>query len=304
VASIQTKLKTGVPPAFLFVGPSGSGKSTIAEILAKDVQGPAYLGEDEFLDIRRINAADKNGVDDVRELAAEAKYFPGYGKYRVIIFDEAHKLTDAAQNALLIPTEPMPNQPTTTVWIFCTTDPTKIIPALKGRCLTYQLKPLTADGVDTLVRRLSGQNVGQNCDSFVAEANRIGLTNPREILYSYDRYISGYTVEEAFTPSPEADPVYTDIAKFAVNGDWEKVRNSLTYLKTADVKGLKSVLGWFFRSALISKSYGAYADSLSETLIRLGNLNSFEDGVTYAAITAIIYNHCKKLNFKENNGKK
>lgn len=299
VSSIRNKLKTGVPPAFLFSGPSGSGKSTLAEILAREVQKEGT--DPEFLDIRRIPAADKNGVDDIRELAEEAKYFAGFGKYRVIILDEAHMLTNAAQNALLIPTEQLPGQETTTIWILCTTEPQKIIPTLKSRCLSYQLKAFDEKEIASLVIRAVQAGVQSTsypdgyANHFIDEVVRVGLSNPREILYAFDKYVSGVPLDEAINLPPESNVAYTDIAKMAVHGDWTGASVALKLLKTADVKGLKSVLSWFFRTSLLDLPVGIRADAMTEALIRLGNLTSFEDGVTYGAITGIIYTYCKKV---------
>lgn len=303
VSSIKNKLKTGVPPAFLFSGPSGSGKSTLAEILAREVQHDDT--DPEFLDIRRIPAADKNGVDDIRELAEEAKYYAGYGKYRVIILDEAHMLTPAAQNALLIPTEQLPNQETTTIWILCTTEPQKLLPTLKSRCLSYQLKPFGHKEISKLVINAAiaagppkVTMPGSYGEKFIGEVVRVGLTNPREILYAFDKYVSGVSLDEAIHLPAESDPVYTDIAKMAVHGDWLGASVALKLLKTADVKGLKSVLSWFFRTSLLDSPTGVKADATSEALIRLGNLSSFEDGVTHGAIVGIVYTYCRKLKAK------
>lgn len=295
VSAIQTKLKSGVPPAWLFIGPSGSGKTTLAEILAREVQGEVDEESVHFLDIRRINAADKNGVDDMRSLAEESKYHPTYGKYRVIILDEAHMLTPAAQNTLLIPTE-LADSPT--IWIFCTTDPNKLLPTLRSRCVTFELKPFGPKEIVTLISSIGGV-VLEKQREFTDQIVEKGLTNPREILYSWDKYVAGVPLEEAISPPPESNPVYTEIAKYAAKGNWAKTRILLQSVKSADAKGLKTVLSWFFRTELLNStqngSFGAFADSLSESLIRLGNLNSFEDGVTYSAITGILYHHARKV---------
>lgn len=291
VSSIKKKLKSGVPPAWLFIGPSGSGKTTISEILAREIQGNIDEENIPFLTIQRLNAADKNGVEDARQLAEESRRKPTQGRYRVFILDEAHMLTVPAQNALLIPTE---SKDSPTVWIFCTTDPSKLLPTLRSRCITYELKPFGKEDIRTLIQN-AAKETGSVSEAlnFIEEVFKKSLTNPREILYAWEKYAAGVPLEEAISPPPDADPVYTDIAKAAVRGDWAKTKLLLQGMKSADTKGLKSVLSWFFRSELLNSLDGR-ADSLSEALIRLGNLNSFEDGVTFSAIVGILYHHARK----------
>lgn len=290
VTGIRNKLKTGVPPAWLFIGPSGSGKTTIAEILSRYVQETD--ANSEFLDIRRINAADRNGVDDARALAEESKYHPAYGKYRVIIMDEAHMLTPAAQNTLLIPTEAA-NSPT--IWIFCTTDPGKLLPTLRSRCVTFELKPFGKKEIIQLMASLSSNLLASDSEaSFLTAVCEKGLTSPRDILYAWDKYVSGVPLDEAIDPPPENNPVYTEIAKAAVKGDWNKTSEALKTLKTPDVKGLKSVLGWFFKSELLNSGMDAHGDAVAEALIRMGNISAFEDGTILAALTGILYHYSRK----------
>lgn len=292
VNGIKNKLESGVPPAWLFIGEPGSGKTTISEILAHYIQGPSYSEYDEFLDIRRINAADKNGVDDARALAEECKYHPTYGKYRVIIMDEAHMLTPAAQNTLLIPTETANGS---TVWIFCTTDPHKLIPALRSRCVTFEMKPFGRAQTITLISSIGGVTTEKQAE-FVDAVTKNNLTNPREILYSWDKYVAGVPLDEAIVIAPDNNPVYTDISKYAAKGDWNRFSQLFNQLKSADVKGLKSVLAWQLKYKLLDSGINSpTGDAASEAVIRLGNLSAFEDGITLAAIAGIVYNFCKKV---------
>jgi len=117
VHSVQTQLASGrIPHLFIIYGPSGSGKTTLAKILAEtllqgknDTNAPSssrQSRQSRSANLREINAANHNGVDDVRALIESMRFRPlPPCPAKVVILDEAHKLTDPAQNALLTATE-------------------------------------------------------------------------------------------------------------------------------------------------------------------------------------------------------
>lgn len=112
----------------LLHGPSGIGKTTFARIFAEEIGAKG-------VDFREENCGDKTGVDYAREWIKYIQLPPFWpsSKSKVLILDEAHKLTDANQNALLKGTEDLP--PTSYV-ILCSTEPEKIINTLRSRCGT------------------------------------------------------------------------------------------------------------------------------------------------------------------------
>jgi DNA polymerase III subunit gamma/tau len=123
--TLANAIRSGrIPPAYIFSGQRGVGKTTTARILAKALNcekgpTPEPCNECRFcrdvtsgnsLDVMEIDAASNRGIDQIRELREMVRYASAGGRYRVVILDEAHQLTDEASNALLKTLEEPPER--------------------------------------------------------------------------------------------------------------------------------------------------------------------------------------------------
>jgi DNA polymerase-3 subunit gamma/tau len=105
------------PHALLLSGPSGCGKTTLARICRDKLECTGA-------DFQELNGADTRGIDTIREIRSHLNLRPMHGKCRIWYIDEAHKLSNDAQNALL---KMLEDTPTTAYFMLATTEPNKLI---------------------------------------------------------------------------------------------------------------------------------------------------------------------------------
>jgi hypothetical protein len=230
VAAIQRLIEGGtVPRAFLLAGPFGCGKTTLAHLIGHAVQGAEALPED-LMWIREINAASITGIDAMRELIDSSRLAPFNARYNVIILDEAHKLSKAAQEALL---KELESESSPTIWIICTTDKEKLAEGIRaGRCLTLTVRGLESAGVQALVERAARAS-GHDGDvsEFVIALNKAKVTSPRKILMAFDAYHAGIPAREAVGGMAlETLPEYWEICLGVLFGSWQQ-KYSLGWIK-------------------------------------------------------------------------
>lgn len=260
-AAIQNLIKERVPRAFLFSGSFGAGKTTLARIVARAIQGPDFPDYQEP-ELIEMNAAEATGIDDVRPLIEQAAYMPMVGKYRVIILDEAHKLSEAAQNSLLKPFEDA-NSPT--VWIFCTTNHPKILKGLRDRAAHFEIPLMNWAEREVLVIRAASavdRTLPTNEDwiaVFLHALNEHEIASPREILTAFERYNAGLSAEEAILVT-SASPDLFEAIKQVCFGYWSKARPLLEKIgadeqrsKLDTVQRMRPMLAGFLKSYILPK---------------------------------------------------
>ncbi|MFI2607371.1 DNA polymerase III subunit delta' [Kitasatospora sp. NPDC018619] len=156
--------------AWLFTGPPGAGQVTAARSFAAALQctspdlalggtpgcgfcdGCHTVLAGSHADVKYVRTDGLSiGVGDMRDLVLRASSYPTGGRWSVILVDAAHRLTEAAANALLKGVEePSPR----TVWLLCAPSVQDVLPTIRSRCRLLVLRTPAAEAVaDTLVRR-------------------------------------------------------------------------------------------------------------------------------------------------------
>jgi DNA polymerase-3 subunit gamma/tau len=155
VVSLKGAIKSGrIGHAFLFAGPRGVGKTTTARILSKSlncIEGPTVhpcqqcqscheITLSRSIDVIEIDGASNRGIEEIRNLREGVKYSPIHGRYKIYIIDEVHMLTQEAFNALL---KTLEEPPPKVIFIFATTNPTKVPATILSRCQRFIFKRLS-----------------------------------------------------------------------------------------------------------------------------------------------------------------
>ena len=273
--------KDNWPSVFLFYGPPGTGKTTLAQIVAR------MCGADEA-STHEINASGDNGVDSARALADISMNEPLTGKRRVFILNEFHQFTGPGQEVLKDPMEK-----SNAIWIITTDRPDKVSPAIKSRAsaATFELRVLNKEELWKLINWVGKGKIDETKTAmFLWERN---IRAPREVLGVLDQAIAGVPLEE-ISVGTEHEPLYKDIAGAVLSGNWTKASGLLAQVKTADSRGLTSILSAFLRSELLKNPIGLRADAIAACLVGVDQ-TGFQDGTAYGAVTGLLYKTAKLL---------
>lgn len=196
--------------AYLFLGPQGVGKKTFALNLAKEVAGD----QANNLDIRFINKENSPShsnmsgggkqiyVSESRDLKSFLSLTP-FGRYKVVVIDNAHHLNQEASNALLKFLEEPPGK---SLIILITHLPKILLPTIISRCQLVRFKPLNKEEIaDYLIEEkkinkktaqaiagLSKGSVGQalkladNFESFQKDIGLLAKLKKADLLARFD----------------------------------------------------------------------------------------------------------------------
>ncbi len=181
-----------VAHAYLFCGTRGVGKTSMARIFAKALAGGAgevdqAIMEGRDSDVIEIDAASNRGVDNARELIANAGYMPLRGKLKVYIIDEVHMLTKEAFNTLL---KTMEEPPDHVKFILCTTEANKVPPTIQSRCQRFDFRMIPASRIAEHLREVSEKEGVQADDDLLAAVARLGAGSMRDALSLLDRLMA------------------------------------------------------------------------------------------------------------------
>ena len=141
--------------AWLFTGPPGSGRSSAAVAFAQslicsnggcgtcsDCNSAKTSGHPDVEIIHTEGLSIK--VEEIRELLTRVSWAPSMGGWRVVVMEDADRLTESAANALLKAIE---EPGTRTVWLLCAPTLHDVLPTIRSRCRHLQLRTPSIEAV-------------------------------------------------------------------------------------------------------------------------------------------------------------
>jgi len=225
-----------VPSSILFTGSPGTGKTTLARIMAKAVGAGA-------LDLTEVNAASARGIDDVREWQAKANLRSMSGGAKVLILDEAHKLTGDAQAAMLKMLEDVPKGQ---FYFLCTSNPEKITKAIMTRLTKISLNSLDVGTLVALIGEVSneeGFTVSLEDAGTIAKGSQ---GSARTALVTLDAYRhSGFDAKvlETLTETEAVPENIFNLCKLLMfGGTWPQVYGLANSVESDGIEGVRHMI--------------------------------------------------------------
>ena len=129
-AQVQGWINSGAIPHLLFSGAPGVGKTTLAKILINELEIDDY-------DVLEINASRENSIDTIRDKITGFVQTMPFGKFKVVLLDEADYISPNGQAALR---GVMETYHASARFILTCNYPNRVIPALHSRCQGFHIE--------------------------------------------------------------------------------------------------------------------------------------------------------------------
>lgn len=244
--------------AWVFTGPPGSGRSSTAVAFAQALVCPkdgcaecnqcksAANGAHPDVEIIRTEGLSIK-IDEVRELLTRVAWAPSMGGWRVVVMEDADRLTESAANALLKAIEEPGNR---TVWLLCAPTLHDVLPTIRSRCRHLQLVTPSNMAVAQVLQKRDG--VSPAMADFAARvsqghigrarylANNESVRNTRTTIMALPLSLKG--ISSAFAAAQALVDLATEQANSAADERNEKEIDdlSLAYGKGATGRGMAS----------------------------------------------------------------
>ncbi len=262
-----------VAHAMLFSGVRGVGKTTLARIMAKAMNCRSENRDDRpcnrceacreitngsAVDLHEIDGASNRGIQEIRELKENIRFFPTKNRYKVIIIDEVHMLTTEAFNALL---KTLEEPPAHVFFMFATTELHKIPITILSRCQRYELKRVPFAELRNFFREIADRENVKISERALGIISREADGSVRDGLSLLDQMFSfgGSEVrdEDIVQVLGLVDHgVFSRLARGLLAGDLALSLELLeqTYRAGIDLKRFANDLLLYFRTLLICKT--------------------------------------------------
>jgi len=240
------------PHVLLLIGSPGTGKTTTARILA------SMLGAEE-INVFEYNVSNNRGIDTAREIIENLGHISFNGKPNIYILDEVHKQTNEFANAML---KPLEDTPSNTYFFLCTTDPAKLLPALRTRCTEVKFKPLNEAEILTLLRRVKKEENKTISVDVLESIAEFSEGSARKALVLLEKAFSLSTEEEQLSVISKDDEKTQAIELCRLllkHASWKEISTCIQALDTTEWEGVRYTIMNYMSSVLLKNPTDAVA---------------------------------------------
>jgi DNA polymerase-3 subunit gamma/tau len=266
--------------AYIFAGPRGVGKTTTARIFAKALNcrnlkdtEPCNacdlceeVNQGSAMDVIEIDAASFNRIEDIRNLQEQVGTYPAKAKYKVYIFDEAHRISKAAFDAFL---KTLEEPPAHVIFILASTEIHSFPATVQSRCQRFEFRSMGLETLLKQLRRIADAEKIEIDDKALYQIARSGGGSMRDAQRNLDQLVafSGKTITlediRVVLGTIEGE-VYLKLVEAAVGQD---APSALTVVKSIldggkDMEHFYAGLLETFRHLAVAKAYPASAPTL------------------------------------------
>ena len=210
--------------AWLFTGPPGSGRSQLALAFAASMlcadSGCGTCNSCQMIqsrnhpDVQVLNTERVLiSIDEVTEFIEKSIQMPAIGKYRIMVIEDADRMSERTSNLLL---KSLEEPPKGTIWMICAPSEADLLPTIRSRVRRVQLKVPTVEAVAQLLVEKYGiglqlaQQSAAQAQSHVGMARRLASN-----AGARDRRSQALKAVLSITDIPSAMAVSDTLAKLA-----------------------------------------------------------------------------------------
>jgi len=242
--------------AYLFAGPPGTGKEEAARVLAAAILCPDHCGTCNICGrvLRGIHPdvviLEPEGytypIETIREAVAQAALSPMEGARRIIVVEEADRIVERSQNALLKALEE-PNPSVT--WVLVTSVLQPILPTILSRCQIVEFAPVPEAELAALVRgriarTTTGDPIGAEEAAVLVRASRGDLVRAISLVEEgTTRALRTLAIDAAIRQAAEPDARQALKAGAGVAAAAAAARQAREKAAVAELAELEEVLG-------------------------------------------------------------